>query len=1378
MTTKTGGERFRTWRDLSRGGTRANQARNANAFAQGFAQAVQNVNSQRRAVGSSVVLPPGLGPSSPFAAATQAVGVSPQVQRVLAEQQARAQEEASGGGGWIDNLVSDATSTVRGFVPGMAQLAGGTVADIGQYLGDNVQDLTEIPGNIREGDFGAAAGNFVRPATAAVPVAGLANLISRHQENPDDYQTTASVAQSFRRTANDIGAVGSVITGLGEGREAAGDRLYDRFYNRPFSSALEDVGNVAVLAAPLGTAVRPPGSAFARGAVSRGLENAIARGSEGGTFARAAASTGRAVGRGVNAVNDAMSYPIVKPIQLASEGLNRIPSVQRFRMGNAMNRAQSRALNEAANVAPIQQMPAYINAWQALNSIAERRGIPIEIVDGAQSILRHPGFRGLGPDGVMATLQRDPTAFSRELPAALLLDQADVYNVPMESVQLAAEAMRNPTLMAEFDAPLQSIENWQRVRDEARTRGRAAGFNRELPESELGPVMYDQGQIERTPAVQEAAARRTALQGTRTSLEQRLAARQADYEASLRGVRPGNEIELSGAAGPRQNFTPPPAPDAPVIPPLQEGDMLRFRRPRGNETTGRITEVLDDGNFMTRTVGNRQRIRGVTADEVLGSIRSDRFRDPQGMPLRPGTDVIQEPGAPRISMAEAAVDMRNAPGVRQLRQELTDLGFQLERVNDELLANRRTMLAEIKKAAQTAAKVPERFKPAVDTVNRLRNEAFATLDEMIAAGAPESSIILVLDAIKELPQTIGEIMNRLQEQGFRLDERPQNIDLGGFRAAAPDALPERNTVSMYPNEGRAVREQIGGTFDPDRPMSTIIQQDAVAARRTVRGEKKIGKNIKPRRLAAEALFELDNWARATFNVVLERTLKGVTKTSRELFGDTAPVFATDETGRMAAVAAKQGHARAQTITIDGHTWNIPEGERWIAWDRDALFNGSVMNAADINNAVFIPESMAEAVRGQIDSMLNNTRSVALRLYDQTNNIYRNMWLALSPRWNVGNIVGNLFALRFAGGVPLADLANMFPEIKRISDDFYRNNILPDESMHRLFGQGMTNATSDIFRGLPGGRGNGGVIQRLYRWNSTIDSMSRTAMFLSQIGDQNLATIRAGGEWRSKPIVNRATGEASTLGTLVDNAMNETMRVVGDFTTMLPVERRLFRRIAPFYAWYRHVTKLMATQPVYHPLRTAWTLHLSDLMFDADDREFLPEWMQSTAMENNGQLWSVGGLVPYGDQFNEGGLFNNPVDFLTRAQAPALSLSAAALAGDQRWGGDPIRDQIGMETGPLIDEPQRMAGFAAQLAGGPFRAAQGVIQPQSRTTYGTERTFEGEPQLPFRTPIGAALQYLIGAAPYNMAIDYEAIREQELESAEREAEERERRRRGR
>lgn len=66
---------------------------------------------------------------------------------------------------------------------------------------------------------------------------------------------------------------------------------------------------------------------------------------------------------------------------------------------------------------------------------------------------------------------------------------------------------------------------------------------------------------------------------------------------------------------------------------------------------------------------------------------------------------------------------------------------------------------------------------------------------------------------------------------------------------------------------------------------------------------------------------------------------------------------------------------------------------------------------------------------------------------------------------------------------------------------------------------------------------------------------------------------------------------------------------GDYNRMHPLERTVFRRFVPFYAWSKAMTKLVATLPYTYPTKTFLWNRWSQMMADASSEEHHPAWLQ-------------------------------------------------------------------------------------------------------------------------------------------------------------------------
>ena len=181
-------------------------------------------------------------------------------------------------------------------------------------------------------------------------------------------------------------------------------------------------------------------------------------------------------------------------------------------------------------------------------------------------------------------------------------------------------------------------------------------------------------------------------------------------------------------------------------------------------------------------------------------------------------------------------------------------------------------------------------------------------------------------------------------------------------------------------------------------------------------------------------------------------------------------------------------------------------------------------------------------------------------------------------------------------------------------------------------------------------------ERSYNVNGFMDDMSRIAVFMrkhDRLTDAELAKFAA-----DNPTIAARAGSMEALRR--EAAVKLSLDAMGNFRKMNEFERRLVRRVIPFYAWLKHVTKLAVRLPVYSPARFAWMAHLSDMY--GEDPEF-PFLLGSVAVGGGSFL-----RLPRGNPMEdvpvtpESGDLRDVVGQVGRSVGPIPRLASLGLTG--------------------------------------------------------------------------------------------------------------------
>ena len=210
--------------------------------------------------------------------------------------------------------------------------------------------------------------------------------------------------------------------------------------------------------------------------------------------------------------------------------------------------------------------------------------------------------------------------------------------------------------------------------------------------------------------------------------------------------------------------------------------------------------------------------------------------------------------------------------------------------------------------------------------------------------------------------------------------------------------------------------------------------------------------------------------------------------------------------------------------------------------------------------------LPNAIIRELNTWVKNPSRVEqfLRSYiDPTVNVWRISVLALSPRWLVNNFIGNLI---------LNTLGKVSPEVYFQGLSVVRKALLRAKEenislISALEKEGIPyEASEGMLRGELAPRlGQPQIfqtiqkfVQKPYEFNSMIETYFRTSHYLDKI--------------------NKGFGREEAIAS-VD-------KLLFNYHALSYIDRTIGRRIFPFWAWNKNVTRLALSYPFEHPLRAA------------------------------------------------------------------------------------------------------------------------------------------------------------------------------------------------
>jgi hypothetical protein len=316
-------------------------------------------------------------------------------------------------------------------------------------------------------------------------------------------------------------------------------------------------------------------------------------------------------------------------------------------------------------------------------------------------------------------------------------------------------------------------------------------------------------------------------------------------------------------------------------------------------------------------------------------------------------------------------------------------------------------------------------------------------------------------------------------------------------------------------------------------------------------------------------------------------------------------------------AAKLGHGPLEGVTTQEEA--IAAGyEPWNP--RMLMEKGKVSRAEQARVAageqgttVFVPKHIFDGFRSYFNDPA--VEQILRKTYDPAIQGIKVGQLALSPSWQVGNVIGNVSMATFGAGLNPVELGRAVidaikqyrasgPKGERSFEDVVPRRLLtagPTHSEFRFLRPPDEQPLGRFPRVQKAAEKLGTPARLSYAANEFVDNIGRSAVFLAK---------------KSKGLSD-------------EEAVKAALQAMGDFSRMTPFERRFVRRAIPYYAWSRHITTLAFQLPIEHPLRVAWTLHLADEYADPDTRD-LPGSLAGAVKLPGGKLLEAGRFFPFGD----------------------------------------------------------------------------------------------------------------------------------------------------
>lgn len=440
----------------------------------------------------------------------------------------------------------------------------------------------------------------------------------------------------------------------------------------------------------------------------------------------------------------------------------------------------------------------------------------------------------------------------------------------------------------------------------------------------------------------------------------------------------------------------------------------------------------------------------------------------------------------------------------------------------------------------------------------------------------------------------------------------------------------------------------------------------------------------------------------------EAELKGYKKSGYELFnpeGDTQLIKA--ENDQMKTIAETVGELqRDHPDQVKGRIGKVVESLK-SEIESSAKKAASDQEAISLKTPHYILTRDAAKNLEKSMSALKPEQHLALRGYDNLMQMWRSATLGFMPRWWINTFAGNIFMSALSGGLRprylgaawrlgKSDMTDRILRSTADADEIRGQRAVRDEINNSLMEQvpehapgnvgaerAETRAMVDVTKRHPVKR----VSDTIFNKVEKIDTYFRKAGLLQEMDKYAKAHMHQLGEvmdgysrWRlgDEYVKNIVDNHPD----LVEKAMGEANKFFYNFTALGPTERRLVRRIIPFYGWYKFITKLAWSLPFQYPGRTNLLANLTNISKEYTENEFgiLPPGMKGSILLNNDltntKYLPTFGLNPFADFANPSSPEGTIPGLLSTSQLAPLVKSGLSAIGVSPFGGSDEFDPTG------------------------------------------------------------------------------------------------------
>jgi hypothetical protein len=291
----------------------------------------------------------------------------------------------------------------------------------------------------------------------------------------------------------------------------------------------------------------------------------------------------------------------------------------------------------------------------------------------------------------------------------------------------------------------------------------------------------------------------------------------------------------------------------------------------------------------------------------------------------------------------------------------------------------------------------------------------------------------------------------------------------------------------------------------------------------------------------------------------------------------------------------------------------------------------LMGAVKNNNIYQIPKDVAKTLM-----FGKGTKGIFEAMVDMQTAGFKRKVLGLSPKWFINNRIGNGIMAGLKGVLPhdyikaLKISDDLLPESLRANSMYEAektiigrtgggNNTAFGNTMRLLGGEfidtadlkGLQKAKVQLANtlGVPGKVINT-VTDAMFKFNQKFENLERKAAYLRSVDKVGKKMLKNAGQniTKQEELLKATLNNEDVLNAV----LKDVDTTLGDYINMTPTERRIIRKIVPFYSWFRTISRYTMSLAESNPIRANLA---NKLAMALEQDEMLPEYQKGAIQTN-------------------------------------------------------------------------------------------------------------------------------------------------------------------